>query len=98
MTLRISLRQPEYPVAVAACGSVALAAERVNVRSASNSASITRLEARFGLQLFIRCQAQADQIPDGQRRVPGQPRRTVQEFLDHAGTSVTEAHLTGVAA
>ena len=29
---------------------------------------------------------------------PGTPRRTVQEFLHHAGAYVTEAHLTGGAA
>ena len=56
-------------MAVAVCGSVALAAERVNVGSASNSAAITQAEARFGLQLFILCQAQADRAPDEQRRV-----------------------------
>ena len=67
MTLRFTLGQLENPVAVAECGSGALAAGRLNVCSASNSAAITRLEARFGLQLFIRCQAQADRAPDGLR-------------------------------
>ena len=69
MTLRFTLGQLEYPVAVAECGSVALVAERLNVGSASNSAAISRLEAGFGLQLFIRCQAQADRAPDGLRRL-----------------------------
>ena len=67
MTLRFTLGQLENPVAVAECGSVALAAGRLNVGSASNSAAITRLESRFGLPRFIRCQAQADRAPDGQR-------------------------------
>ena len=69
MMLRFTLGQLEYPVAVAECGSVALATERVTVGSASNSDAISRLGARFGLQRFIRCQAQADRVPDGQRRV-----------------------------
>ncbi len=43
MTLRFTLRQLEYLVAVADCGSVALAAERVNVSSPSISAAIGQL-------------------------------------------------------
>ena len=100
MTLRFTLGQLEYPVAVAECGSVALAAGRLNVGSASNSAAIT--------------QARADRAPDGQRlvQVPiggrvqpirrglllpwRQPRRTVQEFLDQARNNVTEAQLPGL--
>ena len=114
MTQRFTLRQLEYLVAVAECGSVALAAERVTVSSASNSAAISQLAAKFGLQPFIRSHAQADRAPDGQRPVqvpiggrarpkrlgpmlpPALPRRIVQEFLDHAGACVAEAHLTGL--
>ncbi len=58
MALRFSLRQLEYFVAVGEAGSIALAAERVNVSSPSISGAIAQLEAEFGLQLFIRRHAQ----------------------------------------
>jgi len=54
MALRFSLRQLEYFVTVGEEGSIALAAERLNVSSPSISAAISRLEAEFGLQLFVR--------------------------------------------
>ncbi|MEO8243675.1 MAG: LysR family transcriptional regulator [bacterium] len=68
MTLRFTLRQLEYLVAVADCGSVALAAERVNVSSPSISAAIGQLEATFGLQLFIRRHAQGLSLTEGGRQ------------------------------
>ncbi|MGB7270265.1 MAG: LysR substrate-binding domain-containing protein [Albidovulum sp.] len=54
MALRFTLRQLEYFVAVGKCGSIALAAAKVNVSSPSISAAISQLEAEFGLQLFVR--------------------------------------------
>lgn len=73
MALRFTLRQLEYFVAVGDCGSIALAAEQVNVSSPSISAAIAQLEAEFGLQLFVRRHAQGLSLtPGGQR------------FLDHA--------------
>ena len=68
MTLRFTLRQLEYLIAVADCGSVALAAERVNVSSPSISAAIGQLEATFGLQLFVRRQAQGLSLTEGGRQ------------------------------
>lgn len=67
MPLRFTLRQLEYLVAVADSGSVALAAERVNVSSPSISAAISQLEAEFGLQLFIRRHAQGLSLTEGGR-------------------------------
>lgn len=58
MALRITLRQLEYFVAVCDCGSIALAAQKVNVSSPSISAAIAQLEAEFGLKLFVRRHAQ----------------------------------------
>ncbi|MFD1809219.1 LysR family transcriptional regulator [Gemmobacter lanyuensis] len=49
MPLRFSLRQLEYLVAVGEAGSIAQAAERVNVSSPSISAAISQLEEAFGL-------------------------------------------------
>ena len=73
MPLRITLRQLEYFVAVGECGSVALAAERVNVSSPSISTAIAQLEAEFGLQLFVRRHAQGLSLTQGGAR-----------FLEHA--------------
>ena len=88
MTLRFTLRQLEYLIAVADCGSVALAAEQVNVSSPSISAAIGQLEASFGLQLFIRRHAQGLSLTEGGRQFVA----TAREVLVMAG------HLTDRAA
>lgn len=56
--LRFTLRQLEYFVAVGEMGSIALAAEKVNVSSPSISAAINQLEKEYGLPLFVRQHAQ----------------------------------------
>ncbi|MEO6300858.1 MAG: LysR family transcriptional regulator [Paracoccaceae bacterium] len=81
MPLRFTLRQLEYLVAVADCGSVALAAERVNVSSPSISAAISQLEASYGLQLFIRRHAQGLSLTEGGRQFTA----TAREVLAAAG-------------
>lgn len=48
MAIRFTFRQLEYFVAVGETGSIALAAERVNVSSPSISTSIAQLEAEMG--------------------------------------------------
>lgn len=68
MPLRFTLRQLEYLVAVADCGSVALAAERCHVSSPSISAAIAQLEQEFGLQLFVRRHAQGLSLTEGGRQ------------------------------
>lgn len=65
MPLRFTLRQLEYFVAVGECGSIALAAEKVNVSSPSISAAIAQLENEFGLQLFVRRHAQGLSLTQG---------------------------------
>lgn len=54
MPLRFTLRQLEYLIAVGEAGSIAHAADRVNVSPPSISAAIAQLEAEFGVQLFTR--------------------------------------------
>ena len=54
MSLRFTLRQLEYLVAVGQAGSITLAAERLNVSAPSISTAIAALEAEFGLPLFVR--------------------------------------------
>ena len=68
MPLRFTLRQLEYFVAVGESGSIAEAAERVNVSSPSLSTAISQLESEFGVQLFIRQHAQGLSLTPGGRR------------------------------
>lgn len=80
MPLRFTLRQLEYLVAVGETGSVAAAAERVNVSSPSVSAAISQLEQEFGLQLFVRRHAQGLSLTQGGR-----------QFVDEARTVLAAA-------
>lgn len=54
MPLRFTFRQLEYFVAVGEAGSIAKAAEQVNVSPPSISSSIAQLEEELGIQLFVR--------------------------------------------
>lgn len=74
MVLRFTLRQLTYFVAVGEVGSVAKAAERINVSSPSISAAISQLEQEFGIQLFIRQHAQGLSLTPGGRRFLKQAR------------------------
>lgn len=68
MPLRFTLRQLEYLLAVAECGSVSLAAERVNVSAPSVSAAVAQIEEGFGLQLFVRRHAQGLSLTEAGRQ------------------------------
>ncbi|QQA42044.1 LysR family transcriptional regulator [Pelagovum pacificum] len=80
MPLRFTLRQLEYLVAVGESGSIARAAEKVNVSSPSISAAIAQLEEEFGLQLFARRHAHGLTLSQAGRR-----------FLEQAKTVIAEA-------
>jgi DNA-binding transcriptional LysR family regulator len=67
MPLRFTLRQLEYFVAVGEAGSIAKAAELVNVSPPSISASIVQLEAEFGIQLFVRKHSHGLSLTNGGR-------------------------------
>lgn len=75
MPLRYTLRQLEYLVAVGDAGSIALAAQRINVSSPSISAAISQLEAEFSIQLFVRHHAQGLTLTPGGRRVYNEAKR-----------------------
>lgn len=92
MPLRFTLRQLEYLVAVAECGSVALAAERCHVSSPSISAAISQLELEFGLQLFVRRHAQGLSLTEGGRQFTEAARAVLA-----AGSALNDraADLTG---
>lgn len=87
MPLRITLRQIEYFVAVGEEGSIAQAASKLNVSSPSISAAITKMEAEFGLQLFLRKHAHGLALTQAGR-----------QFLVQAKTVLAEAdRLNGLA-
>ena len=69
MQTRFTFRQLEYLVAVGEAGSVAAAAEKVNVSSPSISAAISQLEAELGVQLFIRQHAHGLSLTPGGQRI-----------------------------
>ncbi|OYU39838.1 MAG: LysR family transcriptional regulator [Pseudorhodobacter sp. PARRP1] len=79
MPLRFTLRQLEYLVAVGDSGSIALAAEKVNVSSPSISAAISQLEAEFGLALFVRKHAHGLSLTQGGRQFVAQARQVLTE-------------------
>ncbi len=74
MPLRFTLRQLEYLVAVGETGSIAAAADRVNVSSPSISAAISQLEQEFGLPLFVRRHAQGLSPTQGGRQFVAEAR------------------------
>ncbi len=74
MVRRFTLRQLTYFVAVGEAGSVAKAAERINVSSPSISAAVSQLEREFGIQLFVRQHAQGLSLTPGGRRFMNQAR------------------------
>ena len=76
---RFTLRQLEYLVAVGDTGSIARAAERLNVSTPSISSAITQLEDVFGVSLFVRQHAQGLSVTPGGRRVLDQARRVLEE-------------------
>lgn len=80
--LRYTLRQLEYFVAVGETGSIARAADRVNVSSPSISAAISQLEQEFGLPLFVRQHAQGLSLTQGGRQMLEQARVVLREAGD----------------
>ena len=85
MPLRFTLRQLEYFVAVGEAGSIALAAEKVNVSSPSISAAVSQLEKEFGLQLFVRKHAHGLSLTQAGRQFMAQANVVLEEagVLNH---------------
>ncbi len=67
--LRYTLRQLEYFVATGEAGSIARAAQRVNVSSPSISTAIAQLERECGLSLFVRHHAQGLTLTQAGREI-----------------------------
>lgn len=79
MTLRFTLRQLEYFVAVGEEGSIAQASEKVNVSSPSISAAISQLEEEFGLHLFVRKHAHGLSLTQAGRQFMSQAKQVLNE-------------------
>ena len=79
MPLRFTLRQLEYFIAVGECGSIALAAEKVNVTAPSMSSAIAQLEGGFGVQLLVRRHAQGCSLTPAGERFIAQARIILEE-------------------
>jgi len=74
---RLTLRQLEYLVAVGETGSIARAADRLNVSSPSISSAITQLEEELAIALFVRQHAQGLSLTRGGEKVLEQARRVL---------------------
>ena len=74
---RLTLRQLEYLVAVGETGSIARAADRLNVSSPSISSAITQLEEELAISLFVRQHAQGLSLTKGGEKVLEQARRVL---------------------
>lgn len=74
---RLTLRQLEYLVAVGETGSIARAADRLNVSSPSISSAISQLEAELAISLFVRQHAQGLSLTQGGQRVLKQARQVL---------------------
>ena len=75
MATRFTLRQIEYFVVVGETGSIALAAERLNISPPSVSAAVAHRAAEFGLALFIRHHAQGVALTAEGRRFLAEAKR-----------------------
>lgn len=80
MALRYTLRQLEYFVAVGDAGSIALAADRLNVSAPSISSAISQLEGALSVALFVRQHAQGLALTPGGRRI----YKAARELLEDA--------------
>ncbi|WP_137699568.1 LysR family transcriptional regulator [Marimonas lutisalis] len=76
---RVTLRQLEYFAAVGKTGSIARAAELVNVSSPSISTAIAQLEEALGLTLFVRKRAQGLSLTQAGRQMLAQAGRVLDE-------------------
>ncbi|MEO1139861.1 MAG: LysR substrate-binding domain-containing protein [Pseudomonadota bacterium] len=92
MPIRFTFRQLEYLVAVGDAGTIALAAQRLNVSSPSISSAISQLEAEFGIQLFVRHHAQGLSLTPGGRRVFNEAKRILDDAaaLNDLASDITE--------
>lgn len=97
--MRYTFRHLEYFVAAAEAGSIATAAQQINVSPPSISAAIQHLEQEFALQLFVRHHAQGISLTNhGQHLLRAAKSLLRQaELLDGAARELSDqvrGHLT----
>lgn len=90
-TAKYTLRQLEYFVATAQCGSVTKAAERMHLSQSAMSSALADLERAFGVQLLIRQHARGVKLTEAGRQVLAKGLR----LLDDANTLVAEVNCFG---
>ena len=78
MPLRFTLRQLEYFIAVGEAGSIALAADKVNVTAPSMSSAIAQPEVGFGVQLFTRRHSQGSVLTPAGEHFIAQARAVIE--------------------
>lgn len=89
--IQYTLRQANYFVTAADCGSIAEAAQLLNISQPSVSSAVAKLEDLLGIQLFIRHHAQGISLtPAGQRMVV-----EMRALLAHAGDVYNSAESMG---
>jgi len=96
VTPRPSLKQLEYIIAVARCGSFRGAADDLNVSQPTLTAQIARAEEVLGLQLFERNRSGAQLTPAGRDFEP-QARQVLDamdDLMQAAGAASTNDHAT----
>jgi len=91
MSLRFTLRQLEYLVAVGMTGTIATASKKINVSSPSISAAIGQLEAEFGIQIFVRHHARGLSLTPGGRRFFNEAKLILDNAssLDNLASDIT---------
>lgn len=91
MALRFTLRQLEYFVAVGDAGSIAQAANRVNVSAPSISTAISQLEKEFGLSLFVRKHAHGLSLTPAGKELLERAKKLLQDarFLNSMAGNIS---------
>ena len=89
--IRYSLRQLEYLVTCIDCGSLAAAAQKLNVSQPSISTAIAKLEAELGVQLLLRHHAQGVSATASAERLV----QTARNLLSQANDLQRSAEMSG---
>jgi DNA-binding transcriptional LysR family regulator len=79
MSLRFTIRQLEYFVAVGEAGTITQASEKMHISPPSISAAITQLESEFGVPLFVRQHAHGLSLTQAGRRLLTQVKLILYE-------------------
>ena len=89
MSLRFTLHQLEYLVAVADEGSISAAATRAHATAGAVSMALKELEQRLGVQLFIRRKAKAITLTAAGNRALADARRVLAAAEELQGSAST---------